>query len=545
MKKRTFWILVLTTGLFLLPLLSFFHAGFPVTHDGQDHVARIANFYESLSEGNIVPRWAGQLNWGYGHPILMFLYPLPSYAASLIHFFGLSLVDSTKVVFAASYVLSVLTMYIWIKKQWGIYPAFFAALSYGFAPYRFVDLYVRGAIGEHMAFIFPPLLCLGLLMRARREHARLSALVLALGTAGLVLSHNALSLMFLPIVFLYGVYLFFFEARDNIKYALFSFLFIGQGFLISTFFWMPAFFEGKYTLRDIVTKGDFTNRFVPWAWFLYSPSFFGGRNEFTKEVGILNWLGIVSCLVLLFKNIAKKTRWLLVGSLVLFVLTLLFMTQVSQPVWAKITILQKFQFPWRLLSASVFISSFILAVVATQIPKKFTRYIMIVFLIIVTTTTHQMWAPKSYEIKPDSFYTGIYHGTTDTGESSPIWSVRFMEKTPAAQYEIAQGQGTITPVTRNSTTHIFTVNAVTRVRVVENTLYFPGWQVTVDGTKLLEDHELIYQDPSHRGLMTFWVSQGRHNVVTSFGDTKLRKTASLISIIGLLSLAITISIKTL
>src|SRR4030042_5604839 len=102
-----------------LPLYGLLPQGLPITHDGQDHVARIANFYISLREGNIVPRWAGNLNWGYGHPILMFLYPLPSYIASLYKFIGFSFVDSTKLVFAVAYIGSLLGMYLWIRAGWG------------------------------------------------------------------------------------------------------------------------------------------------------------------------------------------------------------------------------------------------------------------------------------------------------------------------------------------------------------------------------------------------------------------------------------------
>ena len=53
----------------IFPLFDLLHSGLPITHDGQDHVARIANFYENLSDGNIIPRWAPNLNCGYGHPI--------------------------------------------------------------------------------------------------------------------------------------------------------------------------------------------------------------------------------------------------------------------------------------------------------------------------------------------------------------------------------------------------------------------------------------------------------------------------------------------
>src|SRR3990170_8008122 len=102
-----------------LPLFPFLHPGLPITHDGADHVARIANFYQNLSEGNLIPRWAANLNWGYGHPILMFLYPLPSYAASLFHFLGFSLVDSTKLVFALAFIASGVAMYLWLKNFLG------------------------------------------------------------------------------------------------------------------------------------------------------------------------------------------------------------------------------------------------------------------------------------------------------------------------------------------------------------------------------------------------------------------------------------------
>src|SRR4029079_11396276 len=100
----------------LIPLIGLFHSGLPLTHDGMDHVARIANFYQSLSEGNIIPRWAANLNWGYGHPILEFLYPLPSYLASFFHFIGFSLVGSTKIVFGIGIVLSLVSMYLWLSQ---------------------------------------------------------------------------------------------------------------------------------------------------------------------------------------------------------------------------------------------------------------------------------------------------------------------------------------------------------------------------------------------------------------------------------------------
>ena len=60
LKKYWGFILIILLG--VVPVLDLLHPGLPITHDGQDHVARIANFYASLTQGNLIPRWAGNLN---------------------------------------------------------------------------------------------------------------------------------------------------------------------------------------------------------------------------------------------------------------------------------------------------------------------------------------------------------------------------------------------------------------------------------------------------------------------------------------------------
>ncbi len=216
MKKALPFLLLCIVS--FLPLIALVHPGFPVTHDGQDHVARIANFYQSLKEGNIIPRWAGSLNWGYGHPILMFLYPLPSYIASLFHTIGFSLVDSTKIVFGFAFIASALTMFIWMRAAFGKKAGIVGALLYVFAPYRFVDLYVRGAIGEHVAFIFPPLIMYFLFklsQPALRKHVVTNTIGVAVSIALLILAHNAIAIMFMPIILVYLLYLLLFETKEK------------------------------------------------------------------------------------------------------------------------------------------------------------------------------------------------------------------------------------------------------------------------------------------------------------------------------------------
>ncbi|MBI5449611.1 hypothetical protein HY948_04850 [Candidatus Gottesmanbacteria bacterium] len=524
---KTRWWLFVIIVFSLLPLWDLLHTGLPVTHDGQDHVTRIANFYQSLSEGHIVPRWAGNLNWGYGHPILMFLYPLPSYVASFFHFVGFSFVDATKLVFAAAYIISMIAMFVWAGSQWGSIAGLAASVLYGFAPYRFVDLYVRGAIGEHVAFVFLPLVLWGLLKLARSGNRRWG-MVVAASTAGLLLSHNAISLMFFPVIFLYGVYLNFFETTQRRWFIVFGVWSIAIGFMLASFFWVPAFFEGKYTLRDIVTRGDFSDRFVPIQKFFFTPWNYGGGNELPKELGMAQWFVIMASAVTFFRSKKNVIRWMIGPLFISLALSIFLMIGWSSGIWQQVTILQKFQFPWRLLTLTVFFVSALGGVVVSSVRK--TSRIMFCGIVLLASFafTFPMWHAQAYSIKPESYYTSVYEGTTDTGESSPIWSVRFMEARSKAALEAVEGLVTVTELSRSTTRHRYRVIASQKAKLVENTLYFPGWEVAVDGKPVFVE----FQNPEWRGLMTFEVPAGEHQVEVRFQETKLRKAANAISVVG-------------
>lgn len=531
-QQEKFWVVALI-AISLLPLLSLFTPGLPVTHDGQDHVARIANFYQSLREGNIVPRWGANLNWGYGHPILMFLYPLPSYIASVFRFMGFGLVDSVKLVFGISFVVSVCSMYVWIRSSWGRIEGLIAAFLYGFAPYRFVDLYVRGAIGEHVAFVSPPIIGYGL-WRSLRKSEGLGSIgfgLVSLGTAGLILSHNALSMMFLAVLAVYTAYLLYFNPSRNKKRLLYrTILAVGIGFALSAFFWVPAYFEGKYTLRDVVTSDSLTGRFVPFLDFLYSPWSYNGSQLLSKWLGAGQILGLLLGMFMLFqRSVKRRLRLYLLGGVIITFVSIFLMTSISEFIWKAVTLMQKFQFPWRLLSVTTLVLPLIAAAAVRSMPQKHRVKAGIILVVLSVFSTVYMWRAKEYKQYDESFFTNVYDSTTDTGESSPVWSVRFMEKRAKAPLEIIEGKAHIVPSDRRVRSHVYTLDALTPSKLVENTLYFPGWNVIVDGVVV----PVEFQNPDYRGLMTFDVSKGVHDVRVEFNDTKLRSAASLFSIMAL------------
>ena len=530
MEYKKYIFLLVLIFISFIPLFDLFKPGLPLTHDGQDHVARIANFYQNLSEGNIIPRWAGNLNWGYGHPILEFLYPFPSYLASFFHFFGFTLVDSVKLVFGASFILSGLAMYLFIKELLNDdKAAFFASAFYIIAPYRFVDLYVRGAIGEHVAFIFPPLIFYFLLKLSKR--CSLWCLMGGVFSfAGLILSHNAITLMFLPLIFLYIFYLIS-QCSNKKCFMLNTFCLILLGFGLSAFFWIPAFMEGKYTLRDIVTGGEeYLTSFVVWKDFFFGLWSYGGTVTLSKQIGIVHWVGIFGSVIAVYHLYRKRNKlWIVcLGSFLIFWATLFLMTFSSNPIWQTITTLQKFQFPWRLLSITVFLSALMGGILVSLISNKYKKTFLLVFIVGLLLFNKNYWHAQGFLQKEDSFYSGIYDGTTDTGESAPIWSVRFMEKRPKSKVEIIKGHGEIKEIKRNFTERKYRVEAKEKIRILENTLYFPGWTVLIDG----REENIEFQDQNHRGLITFNVDKGKHFVDIIYKETKIRLFSNILSLIS-------------
>ena len=531
------WIFLLVIISFI-PLADLLRPGLPLGHDTQDHVARIANFYQNIQEGNIVPRWAGNLNWGYGHPIIMFLYPFPSYLGSFFHFLNFSLVDSVKIVFMLGFLLSGFSMFLWIKNVFGAKEGFVAGLLYTLAPYRFVDLYVRGAIGENFFFIWPPLVCY-FLYKLSREYKWIYLAGGAFSTALMMLSHNALTIMFFPFVFFYALTLLLTKNKNKLLFAVYCLLFTVFGFALSAFFWLPAFFEGKYTLRDIVTTGEYVNRFETINRLIYSDWTFGGSGSFSVQIGILQWLFLLAAPILLVYLLRRKDKnsKLVLLSIISFAVSIFLMLPISKPIYETITILQKFQFPWRFLSLAVFSPAIIGGILISLVLKKKKTIFTFLILVVLLLLNKDYWRAKDYQIKPDIFYSGVYHGTTDTGESAPIWSVRFMEKEPKAPLEIVEGSGRVKIIERKSTKHVYDLDITSfKARVLENTLYFPGWFVYVDG-KELNLVDVLFQDPNYRGLLNFFLDKGNHRVEIVFRETRLRQIADIISGISLFFLA--------
>lgn len=511
----------------LLPLLSIFvTTDLPHTHDGVVHLSRMAAYFKALRDGHILPRWAGDLNYGYGLPLFNFIYHTPYLVSAAFLSLGLSLVMTFKLVISISYILAGIFMYLFAKsffKNEKI--AFLVALFYQFAPFRLVELLMRGSYGELYTYTLLPLVLYGLTKFFAETRVRYFILA-ALSTGLLVLSHNSISLMFFGVLALF-VLLF----APNGRFGLLGILALLLGLLISSFYWLPAIFEHRYTYGDLFMKDLFRTHFPPIFQLILPNPLNDPRLQtggIPVQIGFFHVLALVS-LLLVRKKLA--TFCLVITGIAVF-----FMSKLSLPLWEHISLLRQFQFSWRLLALVSFASALAVAgFFQLSIFKKRWLYPLLIVIVVVSTAFYWRPAEGFDKINHEGQFWNYPLNTTYFGETDVIWSAGPAKAYPPAQAEVIDGAATLGNFSQKTQTHAYSVSAQTNIRLVDHTQYFPGWRVSVDGTKT----PIQFQDASWRGQITFDVPKGEHAIKVSFEETPLRLAADVVSFatLGLLGLS--------
>src|SRR3989344_7449917 len=183
MARKLLILLVLTLPTFAFML----RPGIYTMHDF--HVFRQYEFDKCVKAKTFPCRWSPDAGLGYGEPVFNFYGQFPYWIGEIIHFLGFQFIDTVKLLFILSLVLSAFTMFAFARTYWGNLGGILSAVFYVYAPYRSVDVWVRGALPEALSFILFPLI---LLFIDRKKY-----LLFSLSLAALILTHNLSVFMFL------------------------------------------------------------------------------------------------------------------------------------------------------------------------------------------------------------------------------------------------------------------------------------------------------------------------------------------------------------
>ncbi len=532
--KRSLKTSFISKNLFLLLVISFsmisshslFHSGLLPTHDGEYHVIRFYEFDKTLRAGNLYPRWATDLSNGFGLPLFNYVYPLPNYVASLFHFVGFSFIDSFKLNLLFASVLGSLFMFLWAQQFWGKLGGLVSSVFYAFSPYHFLDVYIRGSVGEVWALAFFPAYLWSITEFDKTRKVRfliLSAIFLAL----IIFSHNILAIMFFFLAVSYSFFLFINSQKKSILPFIAIFI---TAIGITSIFWMPAIFEKQY-VRGLEIYSYSDN--FPEAYQLIVPSWGSGfssdlQNQLSFQIGIANLLAVVASILFFFKKGINKK--ILVFFLVWFLIVFFLMLRISLPLWKNLPFFNYFQFPWRFLSLEILFASFL----AGGLVKLFKSRITAIFLITASIVLGIGYSNIAYYLeRTDSYYTSrsnFIDGTNSSGNAfNTIWMGGLQKRKEKLIF--LKGNGNITAQTVTPTVYSFKLESKTQSQLVANIAYFPNWAVYVNGRK---QKTKITGD----GLFSFQVPQGKNDILIKLEDTNIRKLATAVSILSIIALFI-------
>lgn len=521
-RKLIFHILLLL----LIPLCflgPLFKKGLYQSHDGEAHVARFGAYVKAFKDGQLPPRWAGDLNYRYGTPLFIFYYPLPGWIASGLHALGFSLVDSFKILIGSVFVLAPLPFFLWSSRFLQKKAALVASLLYGFAPYHFLDLYVRGDVGELLSFVFIPLVFFAI-DRYIEKKSLVHFLIGGSSYSLLILSHNVISLIFSPIFLAYILL-----KKERLEKKQGSMMILLTGLLLSAFFWIPALLETRYTNSKLFIGDMYKDNFLSVSQLVFPSWGFGPDvtkpGGLSPHIGVLHGILSVVSLITFFTH--RKLRNKLYGFWIgIFFISIIMTLPVSQFVWELLPLINVFQFPWRFVALTSFASACLAGYALGSLNQKRIFYLSLVLLLILSSFYVRV---KGYDYQANSYYES-YQGTTDYhSAATTMWTAGNPGTPPKATVEVIGGAAKVEHMMRKSNLHSFVIDAASESKILDNTIYFPGWRVLVGKQKT----PIEFQDPQHRGLITFTVPKGKHKISVVFGESPIRFLSHMVSIVTL------------
>ncbi len=515
-KKIKMIFILFISCLFLLN--SFGSPKWPSSHDGIFHTVRISEYYQEFVSGQFPVRWVDNLDNKFGLPLFNYVYPGP-YLISLIPMsLGFDEVISYKFVMFLAYFSGALGFYFIYHKNNKII-ALVSSLLFAMSPYMFLDIFVRGAMGE--------VVVIGLIPWAIYGFSERKNLITILSLMAIMISHSFLGILFLFFIICKLIW----EHKldlNNIRNILIS---IG----LSSFFLIPLIFESK-----LITSG-FTNNFTfdyrehflypiqllygKWG-YLYSNS--GPIDGMSFQIGFANILIItMSLLSLCFSYKKRNTIFLLLSVLFVLFLTLNY----SQFIWKMFSLLQIVQFPWRLLFIPTIIFPLIYIDLVDNFKKKniFALYIISFFLLsLAFINTRNYRRPEKFieMIKYSEIHKLESKKTTTSSreELTPRWSTKLKEN---ANRITATKEESEIEVIKNNLSLNFRIDKETDITIYKN--YFPGWKLI----NLTAKNE-IKISPDISGNISTYVTKGEY--VYQYFQTPTEKLANYISVISLIYL---------
>lgn len=555
--KKNF-TLILALLLSFWAVKSLLVSGFFPIHDNEQ-VARLFDLDQALKVWHIPPRIAPNLGFGYGYPFFNFYPPFAYYVAEVFNIIGFSYVVSIKLMVGLGFILGTLFMYLLSKEFFGRLGGLISAVFYTYAPYHAVDVYIRGAFPEFWSMVFLPAIFWSF-YKLRQDFKWKFFILSVIFVSLLILTHNLVVVMATPFILAWIIFLAF-AGKQKKRFLLVSFIALIFSFFVTSYFWIPSFFEKKHTMVNLLTTelANYGQHFVYlrqfWnsAWG-YGGSIYGLHDGLSFEIGKIHLiLSLLACFIAIKLFVSRTTRVIGVSMFVFIVLLLIsiFMASFhSKFIWDRVEFLWYIQFPWRFLIFSTVFSS-LLAGSITMFPLngRIKFFIVVLVLSILIGLNSRYFVPAKFlsSVK-DSDYINqekirwdasilaweyVPKGVSTRKSNIGTTIINIAKKDIAKEsFKVINGDMIVKQIQDfpQEKKYMASSNEDSVLRI--NTYSFPGWKVYVDGK------EVSYTDNNKLKLITLPPLVGSHAVTAKFTDTKVRFLGNWISLISIFSLII-------
>lgn len=350
LKKN--WVFITLTLLVIINSGWLIFKGMPFQHDIEFHYSRIISLANTIKNGDFFALIHDAF-YGYGYALGIFYGNLFFYIPSLLYIIGLPDILVFKLFYILINIGTVIITYFSMK---GIIKnkkiSVFITILYCLSEYRLIDVFVRGAVGEMLAFMVAPLIIYGIYEIIYGDCKKWY--LFTIGFVLILLSHlisTVLMVIFCSIIILFNIKRFWNE-KCRIKYLIISVI---VGILLGAFFIFPIL--EQYLLSEISIFVDGS---------VYYPTGLSILNLVIPSKLFSYYLGVSIILLIPIrffvkkKNIDKNDYKLLSFSNYLFILGVIAWMFTSDIFpWKYLGNMFSFiQFPWRLLFIATLFLSF-------------------------------------------------------------------------------------------------------------------------------------------------------------------------------------------
>lgn len=552
---------------------------FMKAHDARHSIFFLVEFDQSIREGALWPIWGPDHSVGFGYPTFLVYAPLAYYVGEVFHLLGMGFAAAIKATWALGFLVGATGVYRLARCWFRPAIAMVASLAFTYAPYHLSQIYVRAALAEFMAMAWLPWTALALLLLWGDPGPRRAALA-ALSLAALMLFHTVSTLTFVPLLAGLLIVLFLRDLRRGRSsgqglfaqirtpatgWTLLALTLTG---LLASIFFVPLLLDraGVAQWQWVNETYSYRLHFVYPSQFLdptwgYGYSVEGSGDGMSFQLGIVAFvLAVLGAAAALGKRAGHPMpRVLAVYFVAATAIAIFMMTPLSRRLWDVLPLLAMIQFPWRLLSVTVFTGALLAAsgvdwlssrdgTTTAGVPSP---YIYVIGLVLVLGSLPYT-RPELVPLRPvDESPLAVLdfemtfpnmRGMTSfserlpADEDSPLIA-QYLAGEPLKKAAISSGAGDILEQDSGALFARARVRSDAAITLRFYTYYFAGWRATIDGDPV----EIRPDGPN--GVIALDVPPGEHEVVVFFGSTPPRVAGALLSGLGLVGVLLLLALE--